>query len=173
MSQAWSACEMLSSFAIAGRAMLTDVIETLSSSWATQMVPRTSLARSCLSEPVSRPGVSDAGGSWTSNSATEDGRPSPLGCECDGRRRSVGVVPRSCCDCEALRSVVVEDEAGPRIAAGETASAAEQQIDLGAFYHEFIRPGRGNADITAETEGPEAKARLAHLLGMIERNGPF
>jgi hypothetical protein len=72
-----------------------------------------------------------------------------------------------------LLRIVVEDEAGPRIAAGETASAAEQQIDLGAFYHEFIRSGRGNADITAEIEGPEAGARLAYLLGEIERNGPF
>jgi hypothetical protein len=72
-----------------------------------------------------------------------------------------------------LLRIVVEDEAGPRIAAGETASAPEQQMDLGAFYHEFIRSRRGNADVTAETEGPEAKARLAHLLGMIERNRLF
>ncbi len=72
-----------------------------------------------------------------------------------------------------LLRIVVEDEAGPRIAARETASAPEQQIDLGAFYREFIRPGRGNAEITAETEGPEAKARLADLLGMIERNRLF
>jgi len=68
-----------------------------------------------------------------------------------------------------LLRVVVEDEAGPRISTGETASAAEQQIDVGTFYHEFIRSGRGTADITAESEGPEAKARLAHLLEAIER----
>src|SRR5208337_1590364 len=72
-----------------------------------------------------------------------------------------------------LLRIVVEDEAGPRISTGETASAPEQQIDLGAFYHEFIRSGRGNADITAEIEGPEAKARLAYLLRTIEKNGPF
>jgi hypothetical protein len=72
-----------------------------------------------------------------------------------------------------LLRIVVEDESGPRISTGETTSAAEQQIDLGAFYHEFIRPGRGTADITADIEGPAAKARLAHLLGTIERNGPI
>jgi hypothetical protein len=72
-----------------------------------------------------------------------------------------------------LLRIVIEDEAGPRISTGETASMADQQIDLGAFYQEFIRPGRGIADITAEIEGPSAKSRLAHLLGTIERNGPF
>jgi hypothetical protein len=50
-------------------------------------------------------------------------------------------------------------------------AAAERQIDLGAFYHEFIRPGRGNATITAEVEGPAAKARLTYLLETIEKNG--
>ena len=82
------------------------------------------------------------------------------------------VSPAQAADGWLLR-VVVEDEAGPRISTGETASAAEQQIDVGAFYHEFIQSGRGTADITAEIEGPEAKARLAHLLGTIEKNEPF
>ena len=82
------------------------------------------------------------------------------------------VAPAHAADGWLLR-IVVEDEAGPRIAMGETASAIEQQIDLGAFYHEFIRPGRGSAEITAEVEGPEGKARLAYLLGAIEKNGPF
>jgi hypothetical protein len=72
-----------------------------------------------------------------------------------------------------LVRIVVEDEVGPRISAGEMASAAEEQIDLGAFYHEFIRSGRGRADITAEIDGPEGKARLAYLLGAIEKNSPF
>src|SRR5437899_7897135 len=39
-----------------------------------------------------------------------------------------------------LLRVVVEDEIGPRLSEGEMAGVAEQQIDLGAFYHEFIRP---------------------------------
>lgn len=70
-----------------------------------------------------------------------------------------------------LLRIVVEDEIGPRISEGETMAAAERQIDLGAFYHEFIRPGRGNATITAEVEGPAAKARLTYLLETIEKNG--
>jgi hypothetical protein len=70
-----------------------------------------------------------------------------------------------------LLRIVIEDEIGPRISEGETAGAAEQQIDLGTFYHEFIRPGRGNANITGEVEGPAAKARLAYLLETIEKNG--
>jgi hypothetical protein len=82
------------------------------------------------------------------------------------------VAPAHAADGWLLR-IIVEDEAGPRITAGETASAAEQQIDLGVFYHEFIRSGRGNADITAEFADPEAKARLAYLLGAIEKNGRF
>jgi hypothetical protein len=72
-----------------------------------------------------------------------------------------------------LLRIIVEDEVGPRISMGEMASAAEQQIDLGAFYHEFIQSGRGSAHITAEIEGAEGKARLAYLLEAIEKNGPF
>jgi hypothetical protein len=74
-----------------------------------------------------------------------------------------------------LLRVVVEDEVGPRISEGEMASsagasAAEQPIDLGAFYHEFIRSGRGNASITGEVESPAGKAHLACLLQAIEKN---
>jgi hypothetical protein len=48
-------------------------------------------------------------------------------------------------------------------------SAAEQQIDLGAFYHEFIPPGRGSAEITAEVEDPEFRLSLVtpHFLGSV------
>jgi hypothetical protein len=81
------------------------------------------------------------------------------------------VAPARAADGWLLR-IVVEDEVGPGISTGEMVSAAEQQIDLGAFYREFIRSGRGRADITAEIEGPEGKARLAHLLGAIEKNRP-
>ncbi len=82
------------------------------------------------------------------------------------------VAPAHAADGWLLR-IVVEDETGPRISTGEMASAGEQQIELGAFYQEFIRPGRGSADITAEIEGPDGKARLAYLLGVIEKNGAF
>jgi len=69
-----------------------------------------------------------------------------------------------------LLRIVVEDEIGPRVFDGEMASAGEQQIDLGAFYHEFIRSGRGTANITGELEGPAARVHLARLLQAIEKN---
>jgi hypothetical protein len=40
-------------------------------------------------------------------------------------------------------TVVVEDEAGPRIPEAGTAMEGEQEIDLGTFYREFIQPDRG------------------------------
>ena len=49
---------------------------------------------------------------------------------------------------------------------GET----EQQIDLGTFYKEFIGPGRGNANVTAEVADPAAKEHLALILEAIETN---
>lgn len=67
-------------------------------------------------------------------------------------------------------SVVVEDEAGPRISDRATSEAAEQQIDLGTFYKEFIRPGRGTANVTAEVENSAARDRLTSLLNEIEQN---
>lgn len=67
-----------------------------------------------------------------------------------------------------LLSVVVEDEVGPRTSNGETGDEAERQIDLGTFYKEFIRPGRGNATVTAEVVDSVAKQHLARLLQAIE-----
>jgi hypothetical protein len=69
-----------------------------------------------------------------------------------------------------LLSVVVEDEVGPRVSNGGTSSEAEQQIDLGTFYKEFIRPGRGNANVIAEAEDTAAKEHLARLIKTIETN---
>jgi hypothetical protein len=79
------------------------------------------------------------------------------------------IAPAHAADGWLLR-IVVEDEIGPTISTGELTSAAEQTIDLGTFYHDFIRPGRGSANITAEVEGPAAKARLAYLLQNIEKD---
>jgi hypothetical protein len=67
-----------------------------------------------------------------------------------------------------LLSVVVEDEIGPRISDGDVEPGAEQQIDLGAFYNDFIRPGRGTANVTADVADPAAKARVTRLLNEIE-----
>jgi len=63
-------------------------------------------------------------------------------------------------------TVVVEDESGPRLI--NLGSAGEQSIDLDTFCHEFLRPGRGTASLTAEVEGPDGEAHLARLLSSIE-----
>lgn len=59
-------------------------------------------------------------------------------------------------------TVVVEDESGPR------PIDADQSVDLNTFYHEFLRPGRGIASLTADVEGPDGEAHLARLLSSIE-----
>ena len=69
-----------------------------------------------------------------------------------------------------LLSVVVEDEAGPRVSEGDTSGETEQQIDLGTFDKEFIRPGRGIANVIAEVEDPTGKEHLARLINAIETN---
>lgn len=67
-------------------------------------------------------------------------------------------------------TVVVEDEAGPRVPDRGAMAENEERIDLGTFYKEFIRPERGSASVVAEVENPAAKARMTRLLGRIERN---
>ena len=69
-----------------------------------------------------------------------------------------------------MLSVVVEDEVGPRVSNGGTGGEAEQQIDFGTFYKEFIRPGRGNANVIAEVEDPAAKEHLTRLIEAIDAN---
>jgi len=67
-----------------------------------------------------------------------------------------------------LLSVVVEDEVGPRVS--DEDGDTDQKIDHGTFHNEFIRRGRGSANVVAEVENPAAKARLTSLLGAIETN---
>lgn len=67
-------------------------------------------------------------------------------------------------------TIVVEDEAGPQMPAGRMSIGGEEQIDLNTFYKEFIRPGRGDANVTAEVEDPAARARLTRLLHGLETN---
>ena len=67
-------------------------------------------------------------------------------------------------------TVTVEDELGPRGAADGTGFEAEQQIDLGTFYNEFVRPGRGIANVVAEVDSPSARLDVNRLLASIERN---
>ena len=67
-------------------------------------------------------------------------------------------------------TITVEDESGPRAIAVDTAVAPEQSMDLGTFYNEFIRTGRGVANVVAEVDGPAAKSDVDLLLRSIERN---
>ena len=69
-----------------------------------------------------------------------------------------------------LLSVVVEDEAGPRLSDGGESGEIEQRIDLGTFQKEFIRPGRGIAYVVAETENESAKAHVSRLVSAIDAN---
>jgi len=73
-----------------------------------------------------------------------------------------------------LLTVVVEDEVGPRVPDSGMPVEGEQQIDIGSFYSQFIRPGRGTASVTAEVENAAAEARMTRLLEAIEtnRHGP-
>jgi hypothetical protein len=69
-----------------------------------------------------------------------------------------------------LLTVIVEDELGPRVQYDGEFAEREQQIDLGTFFKEFIRPGRGIANVIAEVYGPIARARMTRLLNAIEQN---
>lgn len=42
--------------------------------------------------------------------------------------------------------------------------------DLGNFYNEYIRSGRGTANVVVEVNDPTARARVTRLLDAIEKN---
>ena len=68
-------------------------------------------------------------------------------------------------------TIVVEDETGPQISERTaTAAGGDEEIDPGAFYEEFVHPGRGTANVTAEVEDFAAKARVTRLRASIETN---
>jgi hypothetical protein len=69
-----------------------------------------------------------------------------------------------------LLTVTVEDETGPHLTGDGVAPAAEQPIDLTTFYNEFIRPGRGGANVVADAASPIGKLNVTRLLEAIERN---
>lgn len=112
----------------------------------------------------------------------------------------VEIAPGNAADGWLLR-IVVEDEIGPRLSPGEAAgepiglsqgddpadgsegndpadggtddtAELDTMLDLGAFYREFMRPGRGVATISAEVDGEPGRRRLATLLETIEKDGP-
>lgn len=65
-----------------------------------------------------------------------------------------------------LLSVVVEDELAPRIT--DARADDEQRIDLGTFYQEYIRRGRGNAEVFIEVADAAARSRVNRLLAEVE-----
>lgn len=69
-----------------------------------------------------------------------------------------------------LLIVEVEDEAGPRLPERDAPAEGERQIDLRSFYDEFIRPGRGIANVTAEVDDDAAELRVNELVSNIEKN---
>jgi hypothetical protein len=68
-------------------------------------------------------------------------------------------------------TITVEDEAGPRATGPE---GIERQMDLGTFYRQFIRSGRGIATASAEIQGAEAEQHLKNLLNavLVDRHPP-
>jgi len=64
----------------------------------------------------------------------------------------------------------VEDDIGPRVPEDESVSEAEEEIDLGAFYEEFIKANRGTAEASAEVASAADKAGIARLLEAIIRD---
>lgn len=65
-------------------------------------------------------------------------------------------------------TIVAEDEAGPRTPTTRAMIGGETEMDPEAFYRDFVASGRGCMNVTAEVEGPTAKARLTRLLERIE-----
>jgi hypothetical protein len=64
-------------------------------------------------------------------------------------------------------TVSVDDEAGPRVANQQANNRSDQQMDLGTFYHHFIRSGRGVATATAEVRDAVGERHLKELLDAI------
>ena len=64
-------------------------------------------------------------------------------------------------------TVTVEDEAGPRVTNQEASDSPEQQMDLGTFYHQFIRSGRGVATANADVRDAASERHLRELLDAI------
>jgi hypothetical protein len=64
----------------------------------------------------------------------------------------------------------VEDDIGPRVPEDEPVSEEEEEIDLGAFYEEFIKGNRGTAEAIAEVDSAADKASIDRLFGAMIRD---
>ncbi|MBI5265092.1 MAG: hypothetical protein HY852_25135 [Bradyrhizobium sp.] len=69
-----------------------------------------------------------------------------------------------------LLRIIVEDEAGPRLGYRQTALPTDQEIDIGSFYRQFIRRGRGIASVVAQVDNSAAELRVRRLLDDITVN---
>ena len=71
--------------------------------------------------------------------------------------------------------VRVEDDIGPRVPEDESVPEGEEDVDLVAFFEEFIKRNRGVAETMAEVGTPAAKASLRHKILpaiLMDRHGP-
>ena len=64
-------------------------------------------------------------------------------------------------------SVVIEDDFGPQAFEEDEAreEAEEDEIDVDAFYNEFVLPGRGSANVVPEVEDLAASSVSLDFLG--------
>jgi hypothetical protein len=76
------------------------------------------------------------------------------------------VMPRQKPHIWTLR-VRVEDDIGPRMPEDEPVAETEEELDLPTFYEEFIKAGRGIADVSVEVDSPAAKASFNRVLEAI------
>ena len=83
-----------------------------------------------------------------------------------GENAEVGVLevmPRHKPSLWTLR-IRVADDIGPAVPDDESVPDGPEEIDLATFYEEFIRAGRGLAEVSAEVESTAAKGSLTRVL---------
>ena len=68
--------------------------------------------------------------------------------------------------------VRIEDAPGPRLSADAASVESDEEIELEAFYEDFIAPDRGTAFVDVETDSPEAWRRFQTLLNHIRNDMP-
>jgi hypothetical protein len=78
------------------------------------------------------------------------------------------IAPAHAADGWAL-TVVVEDEADPRLPDKSPLGSGGEQIDLQTFYNEFIRSGRGIANVEVEVADDVAATRVVQLISNVEK----
>ena len=61
----------------------------------------------------------------------------------------------------------VEDDIGPGLPEDEPVPTGDEEIDVAAFYEDFIAADRGLAEVSAEAAGRDAKSSLGRLLSAI------